>query len=267
MIRRPPRSTLFPYTTLFRSPFPQGFDPIVSPAFKIFHFLFQSGERAHENVFLLEIYFLWYITIQIRREQFFHALLVRFDSTRKILNLALRRSNFLTLPHFHFIQHPIGVAIAKRDCLEPCTDLPRKFAFLQIRLRTVAALFRAPIVPIKTTGFPSCPLRGNHTATLGASKKSCERKIVFDFPFPRPFFRLQYFLHGFKQCGSNNWLKVSIKPFVTMFDETEIGTMCQKPFDGNFGKWRSVPRHHAQVRQKLRERNKSMRPFGVFLKR
>src|SRR3712207_8117080 len=24
MIRRPPRSTLFPYTTLFRSPFPQG---------------------------------------------------------------------------------------------------------------------------------------------------------------------------------------------------------------------------------------------------
>src|SRR2546422_8392140 len=27
MIRRPPRSTLFPYTTLFRS-MPQGFDPI-----------------------------------------------------------------------------------------------------------------------------------------------------------------------------------------------------------------------------------------------
>src|SRR2546425_2336212 len=25
MIRRPPRSTLFPYTTLFRSPFPEGF--------------------------------------------------------------------------------------------------------------------------------------------------------------------------------------------------------------------------------------------------
>src|SRR3712207_7897025 len=27
MIRRPPRSTLFPYTTLFRSPHPVGWDP------------------------------------------------------------------------------------------------------------------------------------------------------------------------------------------------------------------------------------------------
>src|SRR5258708_19816460 len=27
MIRRPPRSTLFPYTTLFRSPGPEGWDP------------------------------------------------------------------------------------------------------------------------------------------------------------------------------------------------------------------------------------------------
>src|SRR3989344_3600829 len=266
MIRRPPRSTLFPYTTLFRSPFPQGFDPIVSPAFKIFHFLFQSDERAHENVFSLEIYFLWYITIQIRREQFFHALLVRFDSIGKILNLALRRSNFLALPHFHFVQHPVGIAIAKRDCLKPCTDLSRKFAFLHIRLRTVAALFRAPIIPIATARFSSRPLCGNHTATLGASKKSSKRKIVLDFPFTRPFFRLQYLLHGFKQCGSNNWLKVSIKPFITMFNEAEIRTMCEKSFDGNFGKWRLIPRHHIQVRQKLRERNKSMRPFGVFLK-
>src|SRR3712207_1055679 len=31
MIRRPPRSTLFPYTTLFRSPAPKG-DQIVEPA-------------------------------------------------------------------------------------------------------------------------------------------------------------------------------------------------------------------------------------------
>src|SRR2546430_12541239 len=30
MIRRPPRSTLFPYTTLFRSPLPALFDPIVN---------------------------------------------------------------------------------------------------------------------------------------------------------------------------------------------------------------------------------------------
>ena len=88
---------------------------------------------------------------------------------------------------------------------------------------------------------------------------------MLDFPFARPFFRLQYFLHGFKQCGSYNWLKVSIKPFVTMFDEAEICTMSKKPFDGNFGKWRSVTSHYAQVRQKLRERNKSMRPFGVLL--
>src|SRR5260370_37505722 len=29
MIRRPPRSTLFPYTTLFRSPSPQVADPLV----------------------------------------------------------------------------------------------------------------------------------------------------------------------------------------------------------------------------------------------
>src|SRR2546425_2665619 len=27
MIRRPPRSTLFPYTTLFRSPLPRGYTP------------------------------------------------------------------------------------------------------------------------------------------------------------------------------------------------------------------------------------------------
>src|SRR3989449_6535396 len=30
MIRRPPRSTLFPYTTLFRSPFPTGVDYLIA---------------------------------------------------------------------------------------------------------------------------------------------------------------------------------------------------------------------------------------------
>ena len=62
---------------------------------------------------------------------------------------------------------------------------------------------------------------------------------MLDFPFARPFFRLQYFLHGFKQCGSYNWLKVSIKPFITMFDETEICPMSKKSFDGNL---ESVPK-------------------------
>src|SRR3712207_7806690 len=31
MIRRPPRSTLFPYTTLFRSPLPRGRPPLLRP--------------------------------------------------------------------------------------------------------------------------------------------------------------------------------------------------------------------------------------------
>src|SRR3989338_6825722 len=52
-----------------------------------------------------------------------------------------------------------------------------------------------------------------------------------------------------------------------MFDEAQIHTMGEKSFDGNFGKWRSVRSNHAQVRQKLRQRNRSMRPFGVFLVR
>ncbi len=34
-----------------QNPFPQGFDPILSPAFKIFQFFPQSGERAHERIF------------------------------------------------------------------------------------------------------------------------------------------------------------------------------------------------------------------------
>src|SRR2546430_4486275 len=41
MIRRPPRSTLFPYTTLFRSPFPKR-DPIAN----LFSFIFLSSMIA-----------------------------------------------------------------------------------------------------------------------------------------------------------------------------------------------------------------------------
>src|SRR3712207_9018230 len=54
MIRRPPRSTLFPYTTLFRSsPFP-GMDPYLEePRFwEPFHdrFIFQIGEALYESL-------------------------------------------------------------------------------------------------------------------------------------------------------------------------------------------------------------------------
>src|SRR3989344_8811549 len=64
----------------------------------------------------------------------------------------------------------------------------------------------------------------------------------------------------------NNWLKASIKPFITMFNKTKICSVGKKSFDGSFGKWRSVTRHHAQIRQKLRERNKRVSAFRVFFK-
>ncbi|HEY4493042.1 MAG TPA: hypothetical protein VJB98_00235 [Candidatus Paceibacterota bacterium] len=37
-----------------------------------------------------------------------------------------------------------------------------------------------------------------------------------------PILNFQYLLHGFKQCGRNNWLKATIKPFITMPNEAEI---------------------------------------------
>src|SRR2546427_10285840 len=45
MIRRPPRSTLFPYTTLFRSPFELGLE--VSPGRSRAHEWFVFEERRH----------------------------------------------------------------------------------------------------------------------------------------------------------------------------------------------------------------------------
>src|ERR1044071_9993524 len=44
MIRRPPRSTLFPYTTLFRSRFPKANECWSTPAAS-----FSSGERSEEH--------------------------------------------------------------------------------------------------------------------------------------------------------------------------------------------------------------------------
>src|SRR5260370_21014127 len=43
MIRRPPRSTLFPYTTLFRSGKPAGCDETYQP------YLWQQGQQGQQN--------------------------------------------------------------------------------------------------------------------------------------------------------------------------------------------------------------------------
>ncbi|MDP1689687.1 MAG: hypothetical protein Q8L52_00540 [bacterium] len=48
-----------------QNPFPQGFDPILSPAFKIFLLLLQSGEDTHESVFSFEIRLFRHIAIEI----------------------------------------------------------------------------------------------------------------------------------------------------------------------------------------------------------
>ena len=66
---------------LFRiqNPLPQGFDPILSSALKIFLFLLQSGEGAHESVFFGEIDIFWYVAVEIYADELLHALLARFD--------------------------------------------------------------------------------------------------------------------------------------------------------------------------------------------
>src|ERR1041384_8682686 len=48
MIRRPPRSTLFPYTTLFRSPVFGIVDPSAPRRSKVFRFLLRSEEHTSE---------------------------------------------------------------------------------------------------------------------------------------------------------------------------------------------------------------------------
>jgi len=48
-----------------QNPFPQGFDPILSPAFKIFLLFFQSGEDTHKSVLSFEIYFFRHIAVEI----------------------------------------------------------------------------------------------------------------------------------------------------------------------------------------------------------
>src|SRR3989344_3226596 len=73
-----------------------------------------------------------------------------------------------------------------------------------------------------------------------ATKKCAERKSMVSARLARAFSFFQDLLHGFKQLRRNQWLKISIKPFAAMFDEAEIRSMCEKSFDGNFGKWRSV---------------------------
>src|SRR5438477_6593603 len=54
MIRRPPRSTLFPYTTLFRSVNVQGDEPFVTPS-HIARLLDPFRERADTQVATLKI--------------------------------------------------------------------------------------------------------------------------------------------------------------------------------------------------------------------
>src|SRR2546421_6370748 len=49
MIRRPPRSTLFPYTTLFRSPYLPFFRTRI-PSVKCQPFHFRGGPQGHETL-------------------------------------------------------------------------------------------------------------------------------------------------------------------------------------------------------------------------
>src|SRR2546430_16556658 len=59
MIRRPPRSTLFPYTTLFRSPFDHDLGELVGKAFQFEvvrqHLLRLERRAPRAGVFMIEI--------------------------------------------------------------------------------------------------------------------------------------------------------------------------------------------------------------------
>src|ERR1022692_5268230 len=48
MIRRPPRSTLFPYTTLFRSPWSRSKTRTISPAARSIRWRYRSEEHTSE---------------------------------------------------------------------------------------------------------------------------------------------------------------------------------------------------------------------------
>src|SRR5258708_19425603 len=52
MIRRPPRSTLFPYTTLFRSPYYRCYSDtgleLIIPAYEVFRRFYRSEEHTSE---------------------------------------------------------------------------------------------------------------------------------------------------------------------------------------------------------------------------
>src|SRR3712207_8343986 len=50
MIRRPPRSTLFPYTTLFRSEIDPALALCLEPAYVSFHCIRESGLRYGDSV-------------------------------------------------------------------------------------------------------------------------------------------------------------------------------------------------------------------------
>src|SRR2546422_2175748 len=50
MIRRPPRSTLFPYTTLFRSNFENSVLPHLDAAYNLAHWLTRNGQDAEDAV-------------------------------------------------------------------------------------------------------------------------------------------------------------------------------------------------------------------------
>src|SRR2546430_11753215 len=49
MIRRPPRSTLFPYTTLFRSPYRTGSPDVCSPVAPPWHAASTTTRRSEEH--------------------------------------------------------------------------------------------------------------------------------------------------------------------------------------------------------------------------
>src|SRR3712207_9183772 len=77
MIRRPPRSTLFPYTTLFRSPSDADYHPVTNPARDLRGFVghYFSGIRLLDGVFVIDqkyydevFLMLWQIYCHIYRE-------------------------------------------------------------------------------------------------------------------------------------------------------------------------------------------------------
>jgi len=180
------------------------------------------------------------------------------------LHLASRRGCFRALPFVHLVQHPSGVAVGKRDGLKPFSNLTCEQVFAQIFRATVSFLFRTAIVPIAAARFSSRPLCREHAATIFATKKIGEWKIVCATHLTLMFSARKYFLDGFKLVRRKNWRKASGKIFVVVFCESEISAIGEYSFHGSFAKWRSGFGRNAEVLEKLRQRNERVAPFGVL---